>query len=231
MFHTEELRALQLANDPYLRIIGLAKRYVLYFQSFEQYDLDLILGNFFMMLTEHDAILALKDGLWLPGMKKLPQSLQDKRIPVRKPYYRRLCHTAWTQTGERIMKHPASALTPEPTPPVTLAPKGQQAILRSLPSPVKSARVRPPRPGYVYLAQAIGTSRVKIGFTQRLDVRLEGLRTASPFPLTVLRTIAHPDAFALEHQLHRRYAAYRQHGEWFDLPPAVLDALLTEDFT
>mgnify|MGYP001589202723 CR=1 FL=1 len=86
------------------------------------------------------------------------------------------------------------------------------------------------RPGVVYIVQAEGTPRIKIGYTVSPEVRLETLNTASPYPLRLLRTIKSHNALGLEQFLHQRYRAYRQHGEWFELPQNALEALLREFF-
>lgn len=87
------------------------------------------------------------------------------------------------------------------------------------------------RDGHVYVVQAETTSFVKIGYSQKKYVRLKSLQTASPFPLTVLRLIPTAKALSLERLLHYRYACYRHQGEWFALPPDVLQDLLQEEFS
>jgi hypothetical protein len=106
--------------------------------------------------------------------------------------------------------------------------------LRRLPDTLfpDTPRPLPPlSPGIVYILHAQGTPRIKIGYTSALTVRLETLQTASPYPLRVLRSIPTQYAVALEAALHRRYASYRKHGEWFELPMAILQELLSEAFT
>lgn len=106
--------------------------------------------------------------------------------------------------------------------------------LRRLPDTYFTATLRPPpplSPGIVYILHATGTPRIKIGYTSSFTVRLETLQTASPYPLRVLRTIETQYAVALEAALHRRYASYRKHGEWFELPMNILQELLSETFT
>ena len=88
----------------------------------------------------------------------------------------------------------------------------------------------PARTGVVYLLQAQGLQWIKIGWTANLERRLEGFRTASPLLLTLLRVIPTATPVALERQLHERYAAYRQHGEWFALPETLVAGLLQEAF-
>jgi Meiotically up-regulated gene 113 len=86
-------------------------------------------------------------------------------------------------------------------------------------------------PGYVYLIEAEGSGRIKIGRSFSAMIRLDTLATASPFPLKLLRRIETENASGLERALHRRYAKYKVHREWFALPPEVLTTLLTEDFS
>jgi hypothetical protein len=88
-----------------------------------------------------------------------------------------------------------------------------------------------PHRDVVYIIQAKGTYRFKIGQTSAWPARLEALQTASPYPLEVFRIIPTEHAGALEAMLHRRYASYRKHREWFELPLRVLRDLLSEDFT
>jgi Meiotically up-regulated gene 113 len=83
----------------------------------------------------------------------------------------------------------------------------------------------------VYIYQAEGTARIKIGWSRRLKQRSNTLQTSSPFPLHLLRAIDVEDGASLEATLHERYRLYRQYREWFELPKDVLEALLLEDFT
>lgn len=92
---------------------------------------------------------------------------------------------------------------------------------------------RPPlldRPGEVYLIEAIGSGRIKIGRGRNAEARLLQLSTGTPFPLKLLRIIKTETSIGLEQMLHARYAQYRKHGEWFALSPTMLDALLEEKF-
>jgi hypothetical protein len=84
--------------------------------------------------------------------------------------------------------------------------------------------------GFVYIVQAEGTPRIKIGQTRRRGMRLQQLATSSPFPLALLREIITADVRSLEKALHQRYDRYRLHGEWFELPAHVLEDLLQEVF-
>lgn len=63
----------------------------------------------------------------------------------------------------------------------------------------------------VYFMQA--GELVKIGTTTDLPKRISALRLASPVELKVIATI--PGNAKKEAELHKRFAAYRKHGEWF----------------
>ncbi len=75
-----------------------------------------------------------------------------------------------------------------------------------------------PKEGIVYIVQAEGTPRIKIGRSAEGDKRLRALRSACPYPIICLRMINTTDMIGLEASIHARYAAYRIHGEWFELP-------------
>jgi hypothetical protein len=109
----------------------------------------------------------------------------------------------------------------------------KRAITQPILTPQRVTQPKTPRglnAGYVYILHAEGTMRVKIGRSASALLRFETLRTASPYPLVILRTIPTSDAVALERMLHQRYSHFRQHREWFDLPHDMLAALLSEDF-
>jgi hypothetical protein len=98
-------------------------------------------------------------------------------------------------------------------------------------APAKPAK--PPKagkPGHVYLIEAIGTPRIKIGHGGSAHQRLKQLSTGTPYPLRLLHTITASDSAALEDALHVRYEVYKRHNEWYELPADVLAALLQEVF-
>jgi hypothetical protein len=76
---------------------------------------------------------------------------------------------------------------------------------------------RKPKSGVVYLLQAKGTNRYKIGCTTNLKTRLNSLRTKNPYELEVIHTISSNDIEALEKAAHDQFAQYRTHSEWFEL--------------
>ena len=73
----------------------------------------------------------------------------------------------------------------------------------------------------LYLIQATGTTRFKIGITTDLKQRLENLQSSSPLKLRVATFQTHPQASLTEKYLHHKFDKYRIHGEWFDFPPFV----------
>jgi len=80
------------------------------------------------------------------------------------------------------------------------------------------------RGGEVYFVRA-ETGQIKIGFSLAAWSRLEALQTGSPVRLQLLTTT--PGDQALEHDLHRRFADARLHGEWFRPTPELI-ALIEE---
>jgi hypothetical protein len=98
---------------------------------------------------------------------------------------------------------------------------------KAAPQPTTSPREHE-REGMVYVLHAQGTGRIKIGHSANFGVRLSTLQTASPYPLIVVKVIRTADHATLERHLHERFAAYRQHGEWFELPNDVLLSFLGE---
>lgn len=62
---------------------------------------------------------------------------------------------------------------------------------------------------------------IKIGFTTNLRKRLRSLRTGSPKQLRIRLTI--PGTRDDERELHRRFAAHQERGEWFRLAEPIAD--------
>lgn len=76
--------------------------------------------------------------------------------------------------------------------------------------------------GCVYLIEAVGTGRYKIGETSSLNVRDKDLQRQSPFLIKIQAIIKSEDTKRDEGCLHDKYAAYRVHGEWFELSPDLV---------
>lgn len=66
----------------------------------------------------------------------------------------------------------------------------------------------------VYWVGAIGTDRVKIGFTRSPKERLMAIQTTCPYPLEVLGVM--PGTRKLEAALHELFRGRRKFGEWFE---------------
>lgn len=75
----------------------------------------------------------------------------------------------------------------------------------------------------VYAIRCTETGRVKLGWSRDLDRRLAHLRRMSPTPLELVATLDGDRHHELA--LHRHFAEYRRHGEWFDLPVSQVERL------
>ena len=77
----------------------------------------------------------------------------------------------------------------------------------------------PSASGVVYFiasADMQGQPLVKIGFTAGCPrKRRDRLQTGSPVPLDVLVSV--PASAEDEKKLHKKFARYRLHGEWFEM--------------
>ena len=83
---------------------------------------------------------------------------------------------------------------------------------------------RPPLNPYVYLIGSQG--HVKIGIAIDVRSRLSTLQTSSPLKLKLLKSWKSVNALASEKMLHKKFAKFRQSGEWFQLPDNVLQNLI-----
>jgi hypothetical protein len=59
---------------------------------------------------------------------------------------------------------------------------------------------------------------IKIGRSVNLEVRLKDIQACSPIPLRVLAT---RKGVSREQLYHKKFAAYRLHGEWFERCPEI----------
>lgn len=94
-----------------------------------------------------------------------------------------------------------------------------------VPSP-SEPEVRPARPWVTYFIRLGDDGPIKIGRTFDVDARLPKLQTGAPKPLKVLRIIKGDH----ERDLHIKFDALRQHGEWFDPAPELIRFIETESF-
>lgn len=65
----------------------------------------------------------------------------------------------------------------------------------------------------IYFVQVDGAGPIKIGFTENLEKRIQGMLTATPGTIKVLAT--RPGTLAEERVLHQRFAHLRVSREWF----------------
>lgn len=73
--------------------------------------------------------------------------------------------------------------------------------------------------GYVYLVQS-PTGSYKIGRTKDPDNRMKTFSVKLPFEVDYVCLLETADMYALERDLHRKFASKRINGEWFMLAPA-----------
>ena len=78
----------------------------------------------------------------------------------------------------------------------------------------------------VYLVEAVGSGMYKIGVAGDIRARMKSLSSGCPFQLRLLAVIGDESRLS-EHREHKRYAEYRTHGEWFQLPPNVVIEIIT----
>jgi len=80
--------------------------------------------------------------------------------------------------------------------------------------------------GFVYLIEAVGVQRYKIGYSKEVYKRASNIQTSTPFEISVLYRYFSVDAPQLEKLLHEYYDAYRIRGEWFELPLSEVSKFL-----
>jgi|GEM_PF-2575202 len=80
--------------------------------------------------------------------------------------------------------------------------------------------------GYVYLLNAEGTNRYKIGITDDLERRVNQLNKGqAPFPVAITLAQQVADKRKVESTLHAVLSEYRTHGEWFEFDGPQLEAV------
>ena len=80
-------------------------------------------------------------------------------------------------------------------------------------------RVRQPRPK-LYVIRAEKSTLFKIGISDNPESRVRELQTGSPLPLKLIYAVV-VDLVDREREAHCILAAWRKHGEWFDLGEAA----------
>lgn len=73
--------------------------------------------------------------------------------------------------------------------------------------------------GYIYVIEAIGLKRFKIGITEDLGSRFPRYATECPVECrpVIVATVPVMSLRSIEKKLHKHYASKRVRGEWFDL--------------
>lgn len=77
--------------------------------------------------------------------------------------------------------------------------------------------------GYVYLIQEGEDGPVKIGWAKNPATRLEDFQTGNSRELRIVASF--PGGINDERELHKRFAAHRLRGEWFEPVPALFSLL------
>jgi hypothetical protein len=78
----------------------------------------------------------------------------------------------------------------------------------------------------VYVIQAEGLSRCKVGIAINPKKRLESLQFASPVRLILVAAFEARQPRVIEREVHQRLAGKRLWGEWFDMSPAEAIAIV-----
>ncbi len=82
----------------------------------------------------------------------------------------------------------------------------------------KFLKLRPESvPGYIYLVQAVGTDKFKIGRATDVARRIRGLQTGSPLKIRYVYHAYVHNANLCEMELHNKFSNQREIGEWFAL--------------
>lgn len=80
--------------------------------------------------------------------------------------------------------------------------------------------------GYVYLMEAVGSPRFKIGLSCQPKRRQKQLnRGQSPYPIERVHTSKVSNMGRSEEFLKRAFAPWREHGEWFELTPDHIELI------
>lgn len=69
------------------------------------------------------------------------------------------------------------------------------------------------RKGFVYFAEAVGSDRIKVGFSSHPQERVNGWKDGCPFSVVLLATI--PGTWSDEQRCHKFFAPERKVREWF----------------
>lgn len=127
----EQLQFMRQEPRGHFEIRQIAVRIAISHKRPIQKDFDELLRAMHALLWEHDHLVALTDGLWIPGLEVMPPVIRKKRIPINEPYYRRLCQHAWERHIPALLQNPfgeAWPLAPTPSPEAGAQLAGQQEL-------------------------------------------------------------------------------------------------------
>lgn len=83
-------------------------------------------------------------------------------------------------------------------------------------------------PGYIYLINAVGTDKFKIGKTRSpVSTRLDDLQTGCPFRLRYVYHAYVQNMNQAERELHHQFSLFRCIGEWFTLDQVNVQECVT----
>lgn len=103
-----------------------------------------------------------------------------------------------------------------------LGDDGAIELRRLLPEPVSYSGKEDCR-SVVYFLQGGTQKLIKIGTSNNLAYRLDTIASCSPDPIEVLVTV--PGDTGLERALHKKFAKYRCHHEWFYPEPELVELI------
>ena len=84
----------------------------------------------------------------------------------------------------------------------------------------KFLKLRPKSlPGFIYLVNAVGTDKFKIGRATDVVKRIQGLQTGNPLKVRYVYHSYVQNTNLCEMELHNKFSARREIGEWFTLTP------------
>ncbi len=73
----------------------------------------------------------------------------------------------------------------------------------------------------IYFIQGIEGGLIKIGYAEYLNKRLERIQACSPVRLKIL--INFHGRSLKEELIHKQFSKYRQHNEWFEPAPEIIE--------
>jgi len=81
---------------------------------------------------------------------------------------------------------------------------------------------------FIYLLEAKGLNRYKIGIAASIKDRVKRIQTSSPVEIIQLHFVYLFNVFEKERDLHEKFKKYRVIGEWFELNETQLKELINE---